>query len=221
MKKLALTLVIICLSMATNAQKKKLTYLALGDSYTIGEGVPAEENFPHQLVTLVRKKGVEIGEPVIVAKTGWTTDELMNAIKEAKLQQRYDYVTLLIGVNNQYRGRSVDEYSLQFEMLLLKAIQFAGGDTTHVTVVSIPDWGATPFAKEKGRDRAKVTEEINAFNKENRNIAYRYKVKYVDITPGTREALVDPELLTNDKLHPSGKEYKRWADAILKVMRFE
>jgi lysophospholipase L1-like esterase len=209
------------MAMGTNAQDKPLTYLALGDSYTIGEGVPAAENFPNQLVSLIRKKGTRISDPQIIAKTGWTTDELMNAIKGATLLPKYDQVTLLVGVNNQYRGRSVDEYSLQFEILLLRAIQLAGGDNTHVTVVSIPDWGATPFAREKGKDRAKVTEEINAFNKENRDIAYRYKVKYVDITPGSREAMIDPELLTQDNLHPSGKEYGRWANAILKGMRFE
>jgi lysophospholipase L1-like esterase len=209
------------MAMGTNAQDKPLTYLALGDSYTIGEGVPAAENFPNQLVSLIRKKGTRISDPQIIAKTGWTTDELMNAIKGATLLPKYDQVTLLVGVNNQYRGRSVDEYSLQFEILLLRAIQLAGGDNTHVTVVSIPDWGATPFAREKGKDRAKVTEEINAFNKENRDIAYRYKVKYVDITPGSREAMIDPELLTQDNLHPSGKEYGRWANAILKGMRYE
>jgi lysophospholipase L1-like esterase len=222
MRKLTLILVVLqCMAMGTNAQDKPLTYLALGDSYTIGEGVPAAENFPNQLVSLIRKKGTRISDPQIIAKTGWTTDELMNAIKGATLLPKYDQVTLLVGVNNQYRGRSVDEYSLQFEILLLRAIQLAGGDNTHVTVVSIPDWGATPFAREKGKDRAKVTEEINAFNKENRDIAYRYKVKYVDITPGSREAMIDPELLTQDNLHPSGKEYGRWANAILKGMRFE
>ena len=194
MRKLTLILVVLqCMAMGTNAQDKPLTYLALGDSYTIGEGVPAAENFPNQLVSLIRKKGTRISDPQIIAKTGWTTDELMNAIKGATLLPKYDQVTLLVGVNNQYRGRSVDEYSLQFEILLLRAIQLAGGDNTHVTVVSIPDWGATPFAREKGKDRAKVTEEINAFNKENRDIAYRYKVKYVDITPGSREAMIDPE----------------------------
>jgi lysophospholipase L1-like esterase len=222
MRKLTVILVVLqCMAMGTNAQDKPLTYLALGDSYTIGEGVPSAENFPSQLVSMIREKGTRISDPQIIAKTGWTTDELMNAIKGATLLPKYDQVTLLVGVNNQYRGRSVDEYSLQFEILLLRAIQLAGGDNNHVTVVSIPDWGATPFAREKGKDRAKVTEEINAFNKENRDIAYRYKVKYVDITPGSREALIDPELLTDDKLHPSAKEYRRWANSILKVMRFE
>ena len=219
MKRIIVFIAIVMISMEATAQKKQVSYLALGDSYTIGEGVPAEQNFPHQLAALMRKQGVEVKGPDIVAKTGWTTDELMTAINGAKLLPRYDYVTLLIGVNNQYRGRSLDEYTLQFEMLLMKAIRFAGGDTSHVIVVSIPDWGATPFAKEKGVDRAKVTEEINAFNKENNRIAYQYKVKYVNITAGTREALVDPELLTDDKLHYSGVEYQRWASAILKLMK--
>jgi len=222
MRKLALILVVLqSMAMGSIAQDKPLTYLALGDSYTIGEGVPSADNFPSQLVSLIRKKGISINEPQIIAKTGWTTDELSNAIKGAALLPKYDMVTLLIGVNNQYRGRSVDEYSLQFEILLLRALQLAGGNNDRVTVVSIPDWGATPFAREKGRDRSKVTEEINAFNKENKDIAYRYKVKYVDITPGSREALIDPELLTDDKLHPSAKEYSRWANAIFKLLRFE
>ncbi len=200
------------------AQKKTLSYLALGDSYTIGESVPAEENFPNQLAQMLRKKGVDMKAPDIVAKTGWTTDELMTGIAGAQLLSGYDYVTLLIGVNNQYRGRSVEEYSRQFETLLMKAIKFAGGNTDHVIVISIPDWGATPFAREKDRDRGKITEEINAFNEENNHIAYRYKVKYVDITPGSREVLINPELVAKDHLHPSGVEYKRWAEAILKTL---
>lgn len=219
MRSIIVFLAIVIMSMEATAQKKQVSYLALGDSYTIGEGVATEQNFPHLLASLMRKQGVEVKGPDIVAKTGWTTDELMAGINAAKLLPQYDYVTLLIGVNNQYRGRSLDEYSLQFEMLLMKAIKFAGGDTSHVIVVSIPDWGATPFAKDKGVDRAKVTEEINAFNKENNRIAYQYKVKYVNITAGTREAMVDPELLTDDKLHYSGVEYQRWAAAILKLMK--
>jgi lysophospholipase L1-like esterase len=216
---IVITVLLNIVSMDAVGQKKTMTYLALGDSYTIGESVPAQENFPNQLAAMIRKKGVDIKDPDIVAKTGWTTDELMNGINAATLKPRYDLVTLLIGVNNQYRGRSVDEYAQQFEFLLMKAIKFAGGDTSKVIVVSIPDWGATPFARDKGKDRAKVTEEINAFNAENNRIAYRYKVRYVDITPGTREAMINPELLTNDQLHPSGIEYKRWAEAIMKVMR--
>jgi lysophospholipase L1-like esterase len=214
----ALIILLQIITMQAIGQKKTITYLALGDSYTIGESVPAEENFPNQLAGMLRKKGMDVKNPDIVAKTGWTTDELMKAVSAASLQPKYDYVTLLIGVNNQYRGKSVDEYSLQFELLLMKAIKFAGGDESHVIVVSIPDWGATPFARDKGSDRSKVTEEINAFNKENNHIAYRYKVKYVDITPGSREALINPDLLASDKLHPSGMEYKRWAEAIVKVM---
>ncbi len=219
MRQLLAVILLMITTMQASAQKKQLSYLALGDSYTIGEGVQPEENFPHQLAALLRKNGIEVKGPDIVAKTGWTTDELMTGINNSKLLPQYDYVTLLIGVNNQYRGRSLDEYTLQFEMLLMKAIRFAGGDTSHVIVVSIPDWGATPFARDKGADRGKVTEEINAFNKENNRIAYQYKVKYVDITQGTREAMVNPDLLTSDKLHYSGSEYYRWAEAILKKMK--
>lgn len=219
MRQIFIAFLILVIHMDAFSQKKEISYLALGDSYTIGESVPGEENFPNQLAAMIRKKGVTVKGPDIVAKTGWTTDELMAGINAAKLSTRYDYVTLLIGVNNQYRGRSLDEYTLQFEMLLMKAINFAGGDPSHVIVVSIPDWGATPFARDKGKDRGKITEEINAFNKENNRIAYLNKVKYVDITAGTREAMINPELLANDKLHYSGVEYKRWAEAILDLLK--
>ena len=191
------------------AQKKTYTYLALGDSYTIGESVPVYENFPYQAVQMLRQKGKAFHAPEIVARTGWTTDELSAGIDKTSFLPSYDIVSLLIGVNNQYRGRSADEYAVQFEALLKRAIAFAGGKVAHVFVISIPDWGATPFAAE--RDRAKIAEEINAFNDINQKISFKYKVHYLDITPGSREALADPSLVAKDKLHPSGSEYARWA----------
>jgi len=200
------------------AQKKSLTYLALGDSYTIGESVPIAESFPYQLVQMIRAKGIDIQAPEIVAKTGWTTAELLTGIANARLLPAYDYVTLLIGVNNQYRGLAPEEYAREFEQLLKMAIRFAGGNTSHVIVLSIPDWGATPFAKE--RNRAEITEQISDFNLRNSRIAARNDVKYVEITEGSREALINPELVAKDKLHPSGVEYRRWAEAVLKVMEF-
>jgi len=191
------------------AQKKTFSYLALGDSYTIGESVPVYENFPYQSVQMLRQKGKSFYAPEIVAKTGWTTDELSAGIDKTSFLPSYDIVSLLIGVNNQYRGRSKDEYAVQFEALLKRAIAFAGGKVAHVFVISIPDWGATPFAAD--RDRAKIAEEINAFNDINQKISSKYKVHYIDITPGSREALADPSLVAKDKLHPSGSEYARWA----------
>lgn len=196
--------------------QKKLTYLALGDSYTIGEAVPLSENFPHQTISILEKKGIMVELPDIVAKTGWSTDELMEGIRQRNLLQRYDVVSLLIGVNNQYRGRSVDEYEKEFTTLLETAIRFAGDKPTHVFVLSIPDWGVTPFAE--GRDRQKIGEDIDAFNIVNRRIAGKYGVPYIDITPGSRDATHDPSLIAADGLHPSGKEYTKWAEMLAERM---
>jgi lysophospholipase L1-like esterase len=197
--------------------QKKYSYLALGDSYTIGESVSAKENFPNQTVQLLRKAGFDFNEPEIVAKTGWTTDELQDAINKHTFQSSYDFVTLLIGVNNQYRGRTVEDYHPQFEFLLKQAIRFAGNDTSHVVVLSIPDWGVTPYAE--GRDRKKIASAIDVYNAANKAIAEKYKVSYINITPGSREAAIDPSLLTNDGLHPSGKEYAKWAEKLSAVIK--
>ena len=199
----------------TNAQKT-FTYLALGDSYTIGQSLPLEDNFPHQTVALLRKKGILMADPEIVAKTGWTTDELMAAISKRALKSNYDYVSLLIGVNNQYRGRDIATYQKEFEQLLLQAIQFAGGNTQHVYVLSIPDWGVTPFAE--GRDRKKIEKEIDQFNATNKKTAEEHKVHYIEITAGTREAKQDVSLVADDKLHPSKKEYARWAEKLRRAI---
>jgi lysophospholipase L1-like esterase len=215
-KRIIAVVFILVFNMAAMAQKKQLTYLALGDSYTIGESVPAAENFPNQLAKMMRDKGISVETPDIVAKTGWTTSELKEGIAAAKLRESYDYVTLLIGVNNQYRGLPAEDYAKEFEQLLKMAIQFTGGRASNVIVVSIPDWGATPFARD--RDRARITEQITDFNLRNSRIAAKNNVKYVDITEGSREALINPELVASDKLHPSGVEYNRWAKAILKEL---
>ncbi|HEX6849588.1 MAG TPA: SGNH/GDSL hydrolase family protein [Chitinophagaceae bacterium] len=191
-----------------------MTYLllALGDSYTIGESVPAPDNFPNKSVQLLKNSGYNFKAAEIVAKTGWTTDELQNNIRSHIFTPPYDIVTLLIGVNNQYRGRPVDEYKPQFEDLLKQAIQFAGGKAGHVIVLSIPDWGVTPFAA--GRDRDQIAREIDAYNAANKTISETYNVHYIDITPWTREAAHDLTLVASDGLHPSAKEYNRWADKL-------
>lgn len=198
---------------------KKYYYLALGDSYTIGQSVPAEDNFPNQVAAMMINNAVSFPLPRIIAKTGWTTDELEAGIVAANttdpLRSSYDFVSLVIGVNNQYRGRTVANYKPEFEELLKKAIHFAGDKTDHVVVVSIPDWGVTPFAN--GRDRAQISAEIDAYNAANKEISLRYNVHYIDITPGTREAATDNSLLAFDGLHPSGKEYKKWA---IKIAEF-
>jgi lysophospholipase L1-like esterase len=186
-------------------------YLALGDSYTIGESVPLTGNFPSQLVQLLRKKGIHFGAPEIIAQTGWTTDELDSALKLYQYLPKYDLVTLLIGVNNQYRGRDALQYKMEFEELLKKAIGFAG-KASHVIVVSIPDYGATPFAAEM--DSEKITREIDIFNNINKAVSIQYKTQYVDITAGSRKAREDAELVTSDRLHPSEKEYSNWAEKL-------
>lgn len=191
---------------------KGYSYLALGDSYTIGEKVEVSQNFPNQVVTILKEKGSVVLKLKIVAQTGWTTDELQAAIKKTKLRRQYDFVTLLIGVNNQYRGRKVVDYIPEFETLLKKTIQFAGNDTSHVMVLSIPDWGVTPFAE--GRDRIQIAKEIDEYNAASELIAAKYKVQYINITNSTREASKEPSLLTLDGLHPSGKEYAKWAKEV-------
>jgi lysophospholipase L1-like esterase len=144
-------------------QDQKYKYLALGDSYTIGESVEEYERFPVQLSARLKKEGIDIPNPLIIAKTGWTTDELMTAINEKNVRDTFDIVTLLIGVNNQYRSRSSEQFRGEFKQLLDIAINYAGGNKNHVFVLSIPDWGVTPFAE--GRDRNKIAKEIDEYNK--------------------------------------------------------
>jgi lysophospholipase L1-like esterase len=198
-------------------QKKPYSYLALGDSYTIGQSVLASENFPNQTVQLMTQLEYKFKSPEIVATTGWTTDELQNNINNHSFTPPYDIVTLLIGVNNQYRGRPVDTYKPEFENLLKQAIQFAGGKADHVIVLSIPDWGATPFAA--GRDKDQIAREIDEYNAANKTISENYKVNYLDITPWTREAANDLSLVASDGLHPSAKEYKRWSEKLTEKIK--
>lgn len=193
------------------------TYLALGDSYTIGESVPETARFPEQVVQLLREEHIRIAAPRIVATTGWTTDELQAGIKAANLQSSYDVVTLLIGVNDQYRGRPVQDYRPSFTALLQQAIGFAGGRAERVVVISIPDWGATPYAS--GRNREQIAREIDAFNAANKEIAATMQVAYLDITPGSRKAATDASLVAQDGLHPSGKAYTIWAKGLVPLLK--
>jgi lysophospholipase L1-like esterase len=190
-------------------------FLALGDSYTIGEGVAAAERWPVQLADRLRAEGRPLADPHIIAQTGWTTDELIAGIETAVLQPPFALVSLLIGVNNQYRGRSRAEYQAQFAGLLQQAITFAGDDPHKVLVLSIPDWGVTPFAA--GRDRQQIGADIDAFNAINRAETVRLGGHYIDITPLSRRAATDPSLLAGDGLHPSGKLYTAWVELVLPV----
>lgn len=193
------------------------TYLALGDSYTIGEQVLLKDSFPYQLVQLLRQKSLAFAAPEIIAKTGWTTDELLAGIDALELLPGYDLVTLLIGVNNQYRGRATENYAVEFTTLLKMSIQFAGNKPGQVVVVSIPDWGVTPFAS--GRNREQIAEKIDAFNTINKSVAMDYGVHYIDITPGSREAATQTNLLAEDGLHPSAEAYRQWAEKIAAIIR--
>jgi lysophospholipase L1-like esterase len=193
------------------------TYLALGDSYTIGEQVPSQENFPNQTVTLLKGK---FAAPHIIATTGWTTDELDTAIDAANITTTYNIVSLLIGVNNQYRSRTIANFKIEFEHLLQRAIQFSGNKPSHVFVLSIPDWGVTPFAD--GRDRQQIAIEIDNYNAVCANSAKKFGTHYIDITTAQRKDGAKEDFLAADKLHPSGKEYARWAtllaDAVNRIL---
>jgi len=188
-----------------------IRYLALGDSYTIGESVPENERWSNQLAELI---GGNI-EVKIIARTGWTTSELWQGIQKETLTPPYDMVSLLIGVNNQYRGYDKEEYRQEFVFLLNKAIEYAGGDKNKVFVVSIPDWGVTPFAK--GRNAETIASEIDAFNQINKEESEKLGIAYVDVTPISREAVNDADLIAPDGLHPSGKMYAEWAKLALPV----
>ena len=203
------------------------SYLALGDSYTIGEQVPFAENFPNQTVQILRRSGLAFYAAEIIAKTGWTTDELSSAIENTTTLENYDIVSLLIGVNNQYRGRSATEFKIEFEHLLQIAIQFSSNRPYRVVVLSIPDWGVTPFAEARqpdgqGRDRKQTAEEIDVYNDICKKSAAAFKANFINITTSQREDGSKTEFLAPDGLHPSDKEYNKWAaelaDVILKVL---
>ena len=194
-----------------------MKYLALGDSYTIGEGVPADARWPALLARALRDDGVAIEDPRIIATTGWTTDELSAAMDVAEPLGDWDFVTLLAGVNNQYRGRGLDEYRAQFEALLHRAIVLAGGRCERVMVLSIPDWGVTRFGAESGRDLAAVSRELDAFNDAARALCARHGVAFVDIAPVSRTRGGEPGMQAADGLHPSAEMHALWLQAALPV----
>lgn len=197
-------------------------YLALGDSYTIGESVEPDGRWPMQLVAALRADGVAIDDPRTIATTGWTTDELSAAIDTAAaapLGDDYGLVTLLIGVNNQYRGRTVDEYAHDFAVLLERAIGFAGRRADRVVVLAIPDWGVTPFAARSGRDTAAIARELDAYNAAAAKLCAQRGVAFVDIAPVSRERGAEPAMLADDGLHPSAAMYREWSRLALPVAR--
>lgn len=199
----------------------QFSYLALGDSYTIGEGVPENDRYPVQLVNeLMTAENLNFSAPQIIAKTGWTVDELDAGINSASTKSEgYDLVTLLIGVNNQYRGRPVADFEKEFEAMLQRAIKFARGKKDHVVVLSIPDWGVTPFAINRKSDQAKVAKEIDAYNSAKEAVCNKYKITYIDITEDYRAIGARPEMVVEDQLHPSGLVYQRWMEKLLKEVK--
>jgi len=198
---------------AKAATTDSLHYLALGDSYTIGEAVPQIDSYPYQLVnSLNANDTLPIKPPTIIAVTGWTTDNLINAIAQSGLtNNKYDFVTLLIGVNDQYQHLSQDNYKTKFAQVLNNAINFARGDSSRVFVLSIPDYGVTPFA---GGNDATIGPEIDQFNAINKAISMNAHVHYLDITGISRLAATQPNLIASDGLHPSGEMYMEWVQQL-------
>ena len=191
-------------------------YLALGDSYTIGESVPEAGRFPVQLVAALHEQGLAFAAPELIARTGWTTAELQAAIDLAKPKPPYDLVTLLIGVNNQYRGGDLRRYRSEFTKLLLHAIALAGRDKQQVLVISIPDWGVTPFARKDKRGGKRIGKQIDAFNAEALDVCNKNGVRFINITAVSRDRGGDAAMLTADELHPSAAMYARWVEVIVR-----
>ena len=195
----------------------KQTFLALGDSYTIGESVGQNERWPEQLTLELAEKSIALAPPTIIAKTGWTTDELQDGINQAPLDYPYDWVSLLIGVNNQYRGLDIETFKEEFENLLSQAIIFSGNKNAHVFVISIPDWGVMPFAKSQNQE--KIATEIDDFNQAIYEICIHNNIRFVDITPISRQVSNHPEWIARDGLHPSGEQYAQWVKELLPIFQ--
>ena len=202
-------------NMAPNPVELKKTYLALGDSYTVGEGVSSAEAFPAILIQKLIEKQLKFETPNVVAKTGWTTGELLEALKAANIQQNFDLVTLLIGVNNQYRGLSVEEYRIELRELLQRSLVLASNKPENVRVISIPDWGVSPFAE--GRDRTVIANAINGFNAVKREETEALNISFIDITEISRKALNQEQYFAPDGLHFSMEMHELWVEEILKT----
>ena len=200
------------------AQSISFNYLALGDSYTIGTGLVDEhERYPIQLIDSINKSSMFDGSPPrIIARNGWTTGDLLFGTDTATIDTTYQLVSLLIGVNNQFQNRPLDEYSEEFEILLDRAIQYAGNDTSRVFVLSIPDYGVTPFGASNAEE---IAEEIDLFNSVNQSITESYGISYFNITPISRMAANDSSLIAPDNLHPSGEMYSLWVGEMLEIVQ--
>ncbi len=209
MKKFLILILLTPILSFSQTKNLNYSYLALGDSYTIGESVKESERWPVQLSNSLKNK---LNKPIIIAKSGWTTDQLIDTLNKIKFNKKFDFVSLLIGVNNQYRGRSIEKFKQDFILLLNKSIIYANDNKERVIVVSIPDWGVTPFAKD--RNRSIITTEVNAFNKVIHDECKKNNITFFNITEISRKALNDNSLIAEDGLHPSKKMYKQWVKMI-------
>ena len=194
-----------------NSSVSKFSFLALGDSYTIGEGVEESKRWPNQFIDIAYEKGLYFEKPKIIAQTGWKTYDLLNAINETNFTKKYDYVSLLIGVNNQFNSRSIYEFEEDLDKIMDK-IDIIRKNNGSTIIISIPDWGYTPFAESYNRDT--ISYEINLFNKSLKNFADKNDIKYVDVTEISRKTLNEDDLLASDNLHPNGLMYLEWAKKI-------
>ncbi len=216
MQRLLIFALILTAHFSMSQEKKIIKYLALGDSYTIGESVNEAERWPNQLAKVLNDKGISVDKPRIIATTGWRTDNLKNAMTIAQLKPEYDMVSLLIGVNNQYQHKPVEVFTKEFDGLLNDAVQLAGGKKENVFVVSIPDYGYTPFGKSK---QEQISKELKEYNDISKKITDQYGITYVYITDISQEGLQKPELVAEDGLHPSGKMYSLWVERILSQIK--
>ena len=195
-------------------KKAGIRYLALGDSYTIGESVDADRRFPAQLADELKRKDFDVQEVKVIARTGWTTDDLQGAIATEELpEDRYQFVSLLIGVNNQFRGYPIEQFEREFAELLAESIRFAGGKPDRVFVLSIPDYGVTPYARSRNPER--IALEIDQYNAIKKDICEQAGASFIEITEISRKALDEPALIASDRLHPSAEMYARWVEKLL------
>lgn len=197
--------------------KRHLNYLALGDSYTIGESVCETCRYPEQL-----KLGLQNAYPIdtfslqIIATTGWTTSNLISAIKTKNPDPNFDFVTLLIGVNNQYQHKPFSLYEQEFPQLVNTAIKLAKGDKSKLIVVSIPDYAFTPYGKSLGASTStKISLEIEQYNTFAKNYCIQNNIEFINITDITQQGLQNPDLVATDDLHPSELAYAKFAERIL------
>lgn len=206
--------VLIDISDNTNqslTESNNLSFLALGDSYTIGESVSQDQRWPNQMIDLALNKDVLFNQPNIIAKTGWRTEQLIDTLNKINFIKKFDYVSLMIGVNNQYSLKPIDTFRLDLIKLLDMSIGYSI-KRDNVVLISIPDWGVTPFGE--GYDRNIIKGDIDQFNSVIKDIANTNNILYVDVTEISRRALIEKDLIANDSLHPSGKMYKEWAEKI-------